>query len=132
MSDDTDAAQAARRAAARLAADMDPGLPEQVERALAEDPLGRAPERALDPVSLGSLIVSLASFGWTVYRDIKEDRDAAQADRAARAERLAARLREDGIDAARLPVEVTVEQRNLVIGVVAEEIVAAGPSPPRP
>ena len=62
MYDDTDVVRIARRAAARLAADIDPGLPDQVEQALAEDPLGHAPERVLDPISLGSLLVSLASF----------------------------------------------------------------------
>jgi hypothetical protein len=127
MIDDPNAAAAriARRAAARLAGEVDPDLPEQVERALAEDPLGRAPERALDPVSLGSLIVSLVALGWTIHRDLKRDREAAQADRAAQAERLAARLREEGAEAARLPAWVTPGQRVLAIAVIAEEIVAA-------
>jgi hypothetical protein len=124
MSDDTDAVRTARRVAARLAADIDPGLPEQVERALAEDPLERPPER-VDPISLGALIVSIASFGWTVYRDLKKDRDAAREDPAARAKRLATRLQEEGTDAIRLPAGLTAEQRSRIIGVVAEEIVAA-------
>ena len=32
---------------------------------------------------VAALIVSLASFGWTVYRDLKEDRDGAKAERPA-------------------------------------------------
>jgi hypothetical protein len=125
MSDDINAAQTARRAAARLAADINPGLPEQVERALAEDPLERSPERVVDPISLGALIVSIASFGWTVYRDLKRDREAARDDQAARAKRLATRLQEKGTDAIRVPEGIASEQRSRIIDVVAEEIVAA-------
>lgn len=119
MIDDPDAARIARRAAVRLAGEVDPDLPEQVEHALAKDPLGQAPERALDPVSLGSLLVSLVALGWTIHRDLKQDRD------AARAEQLAARLREEAV--ARLPAWLAEGQRALVVAVIAEEIAAAEP-----
>jgi hypothetical protein len=40
----------------------------------------KPPQRVIEPVSLAAFVVSLASFGWTVYRDLKKDRDAAKAD----------------------------------------------------
>jgi hypothetical protein len=63
----------------------------------------------------------------TIHRDLKRDRDAGRADRAAQAARLAARLREDGAGAAWLPAWLGAGQRALIIEVVAEEIVAATP-----
>ena len=99
-------------------------MPDQVERALAEDPLAHAPKRASDPISLGSLVVSLAALGWTIYRDLKSDREAAGAAQTASAEALAARLREDATGAVRLPERVSAKQQNLIVAVIAEEIVA--------
>ena len=81
MNDDI-AARIARSAAGRLAGTFGHDLGDEVERELNKDPLDSRPERVLDPISLGALIVSLVSFGWTVYRDLKKDRDAAKADRA--------------------------------------------------
>ena len=81
MSEDSEIAGIARRAADQLANDIDKGLRQDVERELAKDPLEERRERFLEPVSFAALIVSLASFGWTVYRDLKRDRDAAKADR---------------------------------------------------
>ena len=93
-----------------------------------KDPLDSRPERVLDPISLGALIVSLVSFGWTVYRDLKKDRDAAKADRAGMERRVAALLRqEDGIAAGRLPPGLTEAQQSMVIEAVAVEIVASAP-----
>jgi hypothetical protein len=85
-------AQIARRAAQHLAGEIDPTLPAQVEQELAKDPLEQRSER-FDPISLGGLIVSLAALGWTIYRDLKKDREAAQ--QAASAEHLADELREE-------------------------------------
>ena len=129
MSDSARTDEIARRAAARLAADLGPALPAQVERELARDPLERPAERFLDPISLGALVVSVASLGWTVYHDLKEDRAKAGRDRAAEAERLSARLREGRVEAGRLPRDLTPERHDLVIRTVAEEVVAAGGSP---
>ena len=124
MTDATTADTIARRSAARLTG-IDPDLPRHVEQALAEDPLARPAERVIDPISLASLIVSLASLGWTIYHDTKKDRAAAGPDPAARAQRLAAQLQEDGTAAARLPAALTPDQRGMVIRVIAAEIVAA-------
>jgi hypothetical protein len=65
------AADAARAAAAILAPDLGPGLPAEVEAALAARSASQRPDRYLDPVSLASLIVSVASLAWTVYKDLR-------------------------------------------------------------
>jgi hypothetical protein len=63
------AADAARSAAAILAADLGPGLPAEVEAALAARGTGQRPDRYLDPLSLASLIVAIATLAWTIYND---------------------------------------------------------------
>jgi hypothetical protein len=63
------AADAARAAAAILAPDLGPHLPGEVEAALAARDTAQHPDRYLDPVSLASLIVSIASLAWTIYND---------------------------------------------------------------
>jgi len=60
-------ADAARAAAAILAPDHGPRLPAEVEAALAARGAGQRPGQYLDPVSLASLIVSIASLAWQVY-----------------------------------------------------------------
>ena len=66
----TDAvADAARSAATILAPDLGQNLPAEVEAALAARGGDYRPERYLDPVSLGSLIVSVATLAWTIYND---------------------------------------------------------------
>ena len=128
MTDVSEIAGIVRRAADRLANDIDTGLRQDVERELAKDPLDQRPERVIEPVSFAALIVSLASFGWTVYRDLKKDREAAKADRSATEARLAALLREeDHFAAGRLPPDMTAAQQSLVIAAIAAEIIAADP-----
>ena len=63
------AAGAARAAAAILAPDLGPHLPAEVEAALAARDARQRPGQYLDPVSLASLIVSIASLAWTIYND---------------------------------------------------------------
>ncbi len=113
----------ARRVAGRLA-DLHPNLPDEVDQALAEDPLALPTDRLIDPVSLAALIVSIASLGWTIYHDTKKDRAAAGLDRAAEAQHLKAHLLADDT-AARLPPDVTFQQRDMIIGIIASEITAA-------
>jgi len=128
MSGDNDIAGIARRAADRLTNDVNKELRQNVERELAKDPLEERPERVFEPVSFAALIVSLASFGWTVYRDFKKDREAAKADRSATEARLAALLREeDHFATGRLPSGMTAAQQSLVVTAIAAEIVAADP-----
>jgi hypothetical protein len=68
MTDDP-AAAAARSAAAILAPDLGPTLPAEVEAALAARDTPQRPDRYLDPVSLASLIVAIATLAWTIYND---------------------------------------------------------------
>ena len=63
------AADAARSAAAILAPDLGPNLPAEVEAALAARGSQQRPDRYVDPVSLASLIVAIATLAWTIYND---------------------------------------------------------------
>src|SRR5262249_28865958 len=63
------APRAARAAAAILATDHGPALPAQVEAALAARDTAQRPDQYLDPVSIASLIVSIATLAWTIYND---------------------------------------------------------------
>jgi hypothetical protein len=69
------AAQAARSAAAILAPDLGPALPAEVEAALAARHTVQRPDRYPDPVSLASLIVSIATLAWTIYNDQRTRHD---------------------------------------------------------
>jgi hypothetical protein len=60
---------AARSAAVILAPDLGRNLPVEVEAALAARGGDQRPDRYLDLVSLGSLIVSVATLAWTIYSD---------------------------------------------------------------
>ncbi len=62
-------AEAARSAAVILAPDLGGNLPVEVEAALAARAGDQRPERFFDPISLGTLIVSVATLAWTVYND---------------------------------------------------------------
>ena len=98
----------ARRSAARLV-DIDPQMPQQVERALAEDPFAEPVERVIDPISLGTLIVTIASAGWTIYHDIKRDRATAGLDELGKIKRLREQLLEAEIGD--VPSDLTLKQR---------------------
>jgi hypothetical protein len=63
--------RAARAAAQRLAAGHQPGLDAEVEAALHARGAQQRPEQYFDPISLGSLIVSVATLAWTVYKDLR-------------------------------------------------------------
>jgi hypothetical protein len=86
------AADAARSAAAILAPDLGLGLPAEVEAALAARGAGQRPDRYLDPVSLASLIVAIATLAWTIYNDRrKQDPGLPPADAIARQVRITLR-----------------------------------------
>jgi hypothetical protein len=61
------AAEAARSAAVILAPDLGRNLPVEVEAALAARAGDQRPDRFFDFVSLGSLLVSVATLAWMVY-----------------------------------------------------------------
>ena len=127
--------EVARRAAARLAGEVDPGLPALTERAIAA---GGAAEgmRSYDPalaLGLAGFLLSVAQFGWTIYRDLKADREKAaeKADRdrvqgrAGLGALLARRIRL-GMEA---PAGVTPERRDRIVEVVVEEILRGDAGP---
>jgi hypothetical protein len=63
-------AGAARSAAVILAADLGPGLPAEVEAALAARDAQQRPDRYfIDPIGLATLIVAIATLAWTIYND---------------------------------------------------------------
>jgi hypothetical protein len=66
------AADAARTAAAILAPGYGPSLPAEVEAALAARDTSQRTDRYLDPVSLATLIVSIATLAWTIYNDQRD------------------------------------------------------------
>lgn len=121
-------ADAARRAAARLAPDFGPDLPVFTERALAGQE-SIAPRRSYEAgasLAIASILVSLAQFGWQIYRDLKEDREKKEeADRRQMIQVLVRRMRLS-LDA---PQGLSVQQRDRLLEVVAEEILISGESP---
>ena len=105
----------ARAAAQRLTAHYGPGLPADVEAALHTQGATHRPERYVDPISLASLIVSVATLAWTVYNDLRTKTPQPAPDVVARTVRV--RLSDTtGLDPA---------QRDRVIDVVVEETVQA-------
>lgn len=60
---------AARATAEHLAAEYGRGLAVDVEAALHARGTAQRPGQYLDPVSLGSLIVAIATLAWTIYCD---------------------------------------------------------------
>lgn len=103
--------QGARASAARLRDTLGPDLPAQVEAELHTNP-DKRPGQYLDPVSLGALIVSIASLAWTIYKDTrKPDQPNPTADVVARA----VRVRLDR------PTDLPPEDRARVIEVTVEE-----------
>ena len=84
-------ADAARSAAAILTADLGTSLPAEVEAALAARDTGQRPDRYLDPVSLASLIVSVAGLAWQVYTDQRKHTPDPPADSVARQVRITLR-----------------------------------------
>lgn len=67
MTDPVEAA--ARSAALRLNARYGPGLPSEVEAVLLDTQAAGGSRRYVDPISLASLIVSVASLAWSIYSD---------------------------------------------------------------
>jgi len=87
-------AAAARAAAQRLAAEHGPGLPAEVEAALHTRDAGRRPGQYLDPVSLGTLIVAIATLAWTIYTDQRKHTPTPRPETVARQVRI--QLRQQG------------------------------------
>jgi hypothetical protein len=97
-------ADGARAAAERLTPDYGSGLAADVEAALHTRGQEQRPERYFDPVSLGALIVSIATLAWTVYTDLKKKTPRPAPDVVARTVRV--ELRNQG-DTAAPPAQLT-------------------------
>ena len=83
----------ARATAARLSVQYGHGLAANVEAALHARGSQSRPEQYFDPVSLGSLIVSIASLAWTIYTNLKDKTHNLAPEVLARAVRIELRTR---------------------------------------
>ncbi len=63
------ATAAARATAQRLATEYGPGLTTDVEAVLHAQETAQRPGQYIDPISLGSLIVAIATLAWSIYSD---------------------------------------------------------------
>jgi hypothetical protein len=66
-------AAAARATAERLGDEYGPGLAADVEAALPARRAAQRPDQYIDPVSVSSLIVTIATLAWTVYSDLRKE-----------------------------------------------------------
>jgi len=105
---------AARAAAQRLESGDSARLAVEVEAALAARETEERRQQYIDPVSIGSLLVALASLAWTVYRDLRKKTDSPAPESVARTVRI--KLREEGQE---LP-------DGRVIEIVVDETLRAG------
>lgn len=64
-------AAAAQATAFNLAAEYGPGVEAEVESALRARQSQQQPEQYFDPISLGGLIVSIASLAWATYASLR-------------------------------------------------------------
>ena len=106
----------AQAAAARLADEHGAHLLAEVDRALYTRGRSQQPDQyVVDPVSIGALIVSIATLAWTVYTDLKTKAPNPSADVIART----VRVRLDP------PAKVDADQRDRIIEVTVAETVRA-------
>jgi hypothetical protein len=108
-------ADASRAAAQRLADELGPGLAADVEEALEGRGEAHSPERYLDPVSLGGLIVSVATLAWTVFNDLRNKTPKPPPEGIARRVRVELETHDS----------VTPAQRDRIIEIVVSETIVA-------
>ena len=104
----------ARAAAARLAASVDPNLPQLTERVLAEADHPEQQTRQYDvsiALAAAQLIVGIAALAWTVYWTLKKEAKAPSREVLARKVRIEAVERFGGPDGrGQEIIEVVVEE----------------------
>lgn len=89
-------ATAANAAAERLTASYGPGLLADVQAELrARSTAPARPDRFVDPISVASLIVAIASLAWTVYTDLRKEKPDPPHQAVLRSVRIALRERGD-------------------------------------
>jgi len=109
----------ARAVARQLTADYGPVLPAQVEAALHMRGLSGPPTRYGDPVSVASLVVSVAALAWTVYIDLRKRTPTPSQEVLARTVRV--RVEDAG--------ELSHAERDRIIDIVVEETARVGEQP---
>ncbi len=108
-------AVSALASAERLAAEHGPGLPADVEAALyAQEPESNSGQY-LDPLSLGSLIISVATLAWTVYADLRKTTPEPSPDEMTRTIRIGLSDRSD--------IDLSKGARNRMIEIVVSETI---------
>lgn len=112
-------AAAARAAAERLEGDYGPGLAADVEAALHAQDVASRPSQYLDPVSLGSLIVAIATLAWNVYSGQRKKAPEPRPDLVAR--HVRAGLHEHG--------GTTTQAADRITEIVVTEIIRAARDP---
>ena len=103
----------ARSAAAELAGELGPALPAYVERRLEAGTQGG--KQFLEPgtsIALASLLVSMASLAWTIYRDLRKETEKPSLDVV----RTRVRVQLE------VPEGISLMQRDRMIAVVVEQL----------
>lgn len=119
-------ANVARAAAARLAADLGSDLPALTERALAQE--GAASRRRsfdiATSLAIAGFLLSAVQFGWQIYRDLKAEREKKeQEEKDGKRQTLQLLVRRMRLSLDPAP-DLTPQQRDRLLEVVAEEILA--------
>jgi hypothetical protein len=114
--------QTALAVAERLVPQHGPSLQTDVYAALHARDTQQRPTQYFDPVTLGSLIVSVTSLAWTIYRDLRAKKANSSKELIARRIRL------------ELPPtpNTTTEQRDQIIDIVIEDIATQDGRDPNP
>jgi len=108
-------AAVSRATAKRVAADHGPGVVADVEALLQAPENAQRPSQYLDPISLGGLIVAIATLAWNIYTDRQKKASDCSQDDLARHVRI--ELREQG------GIYQKVEDR--VVEIVVYELIRA-------
>jgi hypothetical protein len=104
-------ANLARATAAHLLPDYGTTLLADVEAALQARGEARAPDRYVEPATLGGLIVSIATLAWTIYTDLRKKTAAPSPDVMARTVRVQLQETADLVPATRdRIIEVVVSE----------------------
>jgi hypothetical protein len=122
----------ARRIAQRLAEETDPNLPALTQRVLAEGPETSTKPQSYDAgtaIALAALLLTVAQFAWSVYRDLKKDQQEAEEKPAVASPRelLYRRLRLEFHDRP----GVSPTQRDRLFEVVVDEVLLRDGAAPR-
>jgi hypothetical protein len=114
------ATHVARAVARRLTTPAHPDLADDVEVALHSREAARVPDQYTDPVTVSGLIVSIATFAWTVYNDVR-GRSAAVPSHAA----LARAIRRELEQSAAPTLQLDPAERDRIIDAAVEETLDA-------